>query len=327
MFFISAGYDIREKISALNGDNTQSFSFLEILNWTVVGLLIIAIAYLLTRGLFREGKRERRGIDKKKDGDVANAGSSNLLQVDRYMSNDVDTVEDDGAEVTCALCEIDPGVHLALFWNVGELRCGCLGQAESSSNANLVVGFDSESTPTKGRALLAVPEAIGHVSFYEVNVVEAQAGNKRILGMATIRAASRMNRRFRTHVAVPTAIMKKNGEDADDSTMMARIHDMALDGLGVLSEEPLHEDDELVLRLQLPGYLEPLTLEGRVAWSQEDVAGIFRAGVELSLDAIETRLNLADFMLGRLKAESSAIVLDQRRRDNTPMKPTPIENP
>ena len=331
MLLLSAGFDIHDRINALNGDNTQDVGLWDILSWTVVGLLIIVVAYFVTRNLFRDGE-ETKGTNRR----GANRNGKSLaesFQDDRFL-NAKAVLDDDHAvarfepdDVVLPLNEIGPQTRVALFWNVGELRCGCLGKVVEPDERNLLIEFDSESAPRKGRALLVAPETEGHTSFYEINVVDAPTSKGRVLGTATVRSASRMNRRFRAHVAVPAAVLKKNEVGENEPTMIARVHDMAFDGLGVLSEEPMAEGDELILRLQFPGYLEPLTLEGDVTWSQKDIAGIFRAGIRLSFDAIETRLHLADYMFGRLKAESSALVLEQRRRQNTPIKPTKIQVP
>ena len=102
---------------------------------------------------------------------------------------------------------------------------------------------------------------------------------------------------------------------------------MSFDGLGVLCEEELTIDDDLLLRVQLADYVDPLILNGTVSWVEQDIAGIHRAGIGLKRAEIKTRLTLADFMFGRLKAQSSQIILDQRRSDKTPIRPTRIEVP
>ncbi len=119
-------------------------------------------------------------------------------------------------------------------------------------------------------------------------------------------------------------MLKGNGED-QETQMMVRIHDMSFDGVGVLSEEALVKGDKLMLRLQLQDYIDPLTLHGKVSWVEKDIAGIHRAGIGLAFEEADTRLILADFMFGRLKAQSSEIILDQRRNDKTPIKPVRIE--
>ncbi|MFT7617171.1 MAG: hypothetical protein ACI97A_000805 [Planctomycetota bacterium] len=316
MWFLAAGRDIYDKINALNGGNANGAIFFVIVSWGLVAVLILLIAFLVSRKFFHGRGRPARRLERRGEGsrkpnqepaDATHDGADNRRFEEDFSLDDTSR----------RLDELLPETRVSLFWDVSEMRCGCLGYVVASSGKNIEIKFDSDSAPRKGRAILASPEDEGHVSFYEVKIDEGANGTNRILAPATTRPASRMNRRYRSHVAVQAALTTRDRAQNETDPVVARLHNMAFDGLGVLSEGRIRPHEVFILRVKLPGYLEVLTLEGEVAWSERDLAGIWRAGLNLDFDDLETRLNLADYMLGRLKAESSALILEKRRGEHT----------
>ncbi len=331
MFLLETRYDIHDKINALNGSQVEAVDMMDYVSWGIIGILILLAAYVVSRGLFRVASAgqvdDRRGLLKRRL--TTDEDKDGLLAIGKVLKADHVSGRNAGEDSVLLLKEVAAGTRVALYWNAGELRCGCRGVVGQPEGEHLLVRFDSDSAPKKGQALLVCPETEGHASFYEVNMVDSPDAKTRVLGSATIRSASRMNRRYRAHVALPAAVIQE-GEDENENQdpMLVRVHDMAFEGLGVLGEGPLAEDENVVLRLQLPGYLDPLTLVARVAWSERDLAGLYRAGLRLDCDSLDVRLTLADYMFGRIKAESSDIILEQRREQNSPVKPqySPVDD-
>lgn len=317
MWFLAIGPDIHEKIEALKGSNANGDNFWVIVNWSVATVLIITLSILLTRRLFR--KFGKATVTARRVGQAKNP-TEDKGAVPQVIERRLPKEDPNAEDAPLRLHELLPETRVSLFWDVGELRCGCLGVVVGVEGEEVSIRFDSDSAPRKGRALLVCPEIEGHVSFYEIQVKGGPDGKTRTLASVSNRGASRMNRRYRAHVAVQAALTTVDRAECESDPIMIRIHDMAFDGLGVLSADQIRQDEKFILRVQLPGYLEPHTHEGKVAWTEKDPTGIFRAGLLLNLEDIETRLNLADFMFGRLKAESSALILEKRRDSHTSVK-------
>jgi hypothetical protein len=96
-------------------------------------------------------------------------------------------------------------------------------------------------------------------------------------------------------VAAATLRAPRAGEDRS-RPFIVRIHDLSLDGMGVLSEEPLEKGDLLTVRVHLPGYLDPFTVPAQVAWTRGVQAGVCRAGLSIDAEDLELRAVIADYV-------------------------------
>ena len=283
--------------------------------WGVIGVLTVLAAYVVYRILLRRSTIvERRGLGDADD-DHPESPFAAALGGGRQRRSSGATEPEIRRPVDLAVEE-----EVGLFWDVRGMRAGCAARLVEASDQRVVVRVDSSPAPLAGRALLVISEPEGHVAFHEIEVTGAPAEGQRGLTPRDGRPAARLHRRCRSQVTLPAAAVATGAND--DEPMAMRVHDVSLDGLGVLGETELTTGDVLIVRCPLPDHVEPLTLEGRVMWTQRDLAGICRAGLELEAGGV-SRLRLADFMYSRLKAESSEIILQARRKEQEPVELEP----
>ncbi len=318
-----AQQNIYDKFSALRGESNEDLVFWRILTWGMLTALILAGCWFAYVWFLR-----RRALAADRRAAFSNRKRANLdvdpdpkLDFSRELSP-LDYVTDARVDAFPALADVRSGTRIALFWDVGGLRCGTLGRAQRGESGELFAAFESDSAPTEGDATLLVPEAAGHVLFYRVSTAKADGSSQRRIAVRGMNPVSRIHHKYRAATSLRAAAIRP---DAEGGALLIRVQDLAFDGFGVLSEAELTVNTQLEIRVELADYLEPIQLIGRVAWAHVDPVGLWRGGIELSHENIEQRLILADYLLSTIRAESGEIVVDERREETTPSRPVPVD--
>ncbi|MCB9834148.1 MAG: PilZ domain-containing protein [Planctomycetes bacterium] len=311
--------NIYDKFDALRGDSEHDLAFWRVLTWGMVTILIVVSCWLLYQWLVRQRAAQadrRSGLGKTKKRNVEDGGGR--AKTGESLGHR-DFVREASASGFPMLDSVPVGTTVALYWDVGELRCGARGISKGGDASRLVVALDCDRLIDEGAATLLCPEAAGHVLFYRVRVGPGPEPDLRELVIQGPKPVSRIHHKYRANANLRAAAAR--GEEA----ILVRIQDVAFDGFGLLSEAELHQGESLVFRIDLPDYLEPVEVKGRVAWAEVDPVGVWRGGVELDHGDPNQRLALADFLLSTIKSESAQIVIEQRRREHTPVRPQPVE--
>lgn len=279
--------DIYEKFEALQERGAGRAQFWEIVAEGVLLLLVVVMAYVVLRLLYRRffWRGDRRGRGEWNGAEM----QGGLLQIGEEMKRRVQ------------LEEVPKNTALYLFWEVGGLVCGCGGTILAAAPHEVKIETSSDSAPVSGEARLVVPDMEGNVSFYDVTVSAASGDRGRTLVSSDGFAAAFMDRAFRMSVNLKAAALVAGGDgggegDASSEGVIVRILDLSLDGMGLRSEVALEGSSDVLVRAHFPGYLEPIAVTAKVAWCREELAGIFRAGIAISFSGLDLRLIVADYM-------------------------------
>lgn len=284
--------DIYDKFDALQERGAGRAQFWEIVARGVLMLLVAIAVYLLLSYVYRRffWRADRRGRSTWDKGDL----EGSLLE----MGDDV--------RRSVLIGEIPKQASFYFFWEVGGLNCGCGGTIREVEGNAVKIDVGSDSAPVNGAARLVVPDLEGNVSFYDVKVAGADGDLRRTLETEDGRASAFMDRacRMRVNLKAAALVNPDDGETASERDgVLVRILDLSLDGLGLRSDVALESGAKILVRAQFPGYLEPITVNGTVAWSREELTGIHRAGVAISFSGLDLRLIVADFMYLTRRAE------------------------
>lgn len=291
---LQGGPTIYEKFEALQDSGSAStVAFWEFVATGLFVLLVFVALVLLYRGLVA---RARRWADRDRRGQLDDRKRKNLAADEEHLAKgavDFEDAEEGFGESALEFGQLGTDRALSVFWDIDGLRCGCSAKSTKSGKDGLTVTVESESVPLKGSLTVVIPEDTGHVSFFEAEIATAQGFERTLAAGAT---KLRMHRKHRAGVIFPgAAVRTRNGEEQGEPIVL-RIHDLSLDGMGILAEDELETGDELTMRIQLPGYLDPFSAQAEVVWVQKDLADMFRAGAAIALEEIALRALIADFI-------------------------------
>ncbi len=191
--------------------------------------------------------------------------------------------------------DLAPGDQGWMFWDVDGTRCGCdvvIGDTEDDLR---VVQVESDLVPMKGRVDLVVSEASGDVVVMDLKIESGSGSSRRVPSAA--KTNRRVHRKCRVRCDFPIAAVRAG---AEGEPLGLRAMDVSLDGIGFRSEFRFTAGETLTLRLQMPGFLNAVTVRAEVSWQRPDVGGLSRGGLCIAADDATLRAYLADFILSCL---------------------------
>ena len=327
MYFLQAA-NIYEKFDALRSHDVSNVGFWHYLSWALMMLLVGVVLYGLFRWLTQDRKQSNLMSSVANLAIKENSGNTTTTVGDpAELRPEVPSMGEDD-DVLPPLSALPIGCRVSLFWDGGGLRCGSLSDVHAKENGLMILSVESDAVPKQGPVLLFARDNFGHMLIHRINIESVPQQGMRAVKPAALKPTTRLHAKLRTQTNLPAAVMRRSAEDSEQepTPMLVRIHDLSVEGMGLLSEKPLVPNDQLVVRISFLGYVGPLSAVGKVIWAQRDVAGIYRAGIELEEDESLLRFTLADFSYATIQSESSALVMAKRQQDLAE-EPEVVETP